>query len=53
VTDEFDNLKLDRVHNPPYSPDLRMCDFWLFGMLKQKIKDRVFRCILAISQGMG
>jgi hypothetical protein len=42
VTDEFDNRKLQRVAHPPYSPDLSPCDFWLFGMLKQKMKDREF-----------
>jgi transposase len=40
VTDEFDNRKLQRVAHPPYSPDLSPCDFWLLGMLKQKMKDR-------------
>jgi hypothetical protein len=39
VTDEFDNRKLQRVAHPPYSPDLSPCDFWLFDMLKQKMKD--------------
>jgi hypothetical protein len=43
VTDELDNLKLHRVPHPPYSQDLSLSDFWLFGMLKQKIKDRVFQ----------
>jgi hypothetical protein len=42
VTDEFDNRKLQRVAYPHYSPDLSPCDFWLFGMLKQKMKDREF-----------
>jgi hypothetical protein len=42
VTDEFDNLKLQRVAHRPCSPDLSPCDFWLFGMLKQKMKDREF-----------
>jgi hypothetical protein len=41
-TGELENLKLDRVAHPPYSPDLSPCDFWLFGMLKQRIQDRVF-----------
>jgi hypothetical protein len=27
LTDELDNLKLDRVSHPPYSPDLSPCDF--------------------------
>jgi histone-lysine N-methyltransferase SETMAR len=43
VTEQIDTLKLDRVPHPPYSPDLSPCDFWLFGMLKHKIEDRVFR----------
>jgi hypothetical protein len=42
VTDEFANRKLQRVSHPPYSPDLSPCDFWLFGMLKQKMNDREF-----------
>jgi histone-lysine N-methyltransferase SETMAR len=42
VIDELENLKLVRVVHPPYSRDLSPCDFWLFGMLKQKIQDRVF-----------
>jgi hypothetical protein len=45
VTDELGNLKLDRVPHSPYSPDLSPCDFWLFGMLKQRIKDRAFAMI--------
>jgi hypothetical protein len=44
-TDELGNLKLDCVTHPPYSPDLSPCDFWLFGMLKQNIKDRAFQMI--------
>jgi hypothetical protein len=40
VTDESDNGKLQRVAHPPYSPNLSPCDFSLFGMLKQKMKDR-------------
>jgi hypothetical protein len=42
VTDELENLNLVRVAHPPDSRDLSPCDFWLFGMLKQKIQDRVF-----------
>jgi hypothetical protein len=42
VTDELENLKLVRVAHPLYSPYLSPCEFWLFGMLKQKTQDRVF-----------
>jgi hypothetical protein len=45
VTDELANLKLDRFPDAPYSADLSLCDCWLFGMLKQKIKDRVFEIV--------
>jgi hypothetical protein len=45
MTDEFPNLKFDRITHPPYSSDLSPCDFWLFGMLKQKIKDRMFQTV--------
>jgi hypothetical protein len=36
VTDEHNNLKLDRILRPSYSADLIPFDFWLFGMLKKK-----------------
>jgi hypothetical protein len=45
VTDELEVLKLDRVPYLLYSPDVSPRDFWLFGMLKQDIKDRVFQTI--------
>jgi hypothetical protein len=45
VTEELGRLKLHRVPHPPYSPDLSPSDFWLFGMLKDRIKDRLFRAI--------
>jgi hypothetical protein len=45
VTGDLDNLKLDRVPYPPYLPDLSPCDFWLFGMLKQAIRDWEFHTV--------
>jgi hypothetical protein len=45
VIDKLDNLKLDRVPRPSYSSDLSPCDFWLFEILKQKIKDQVFQTV--------
>jgi hypothetical protein len=45
VTDELVIKMLERVLRPAYSPDLSPCDFWLFGMLKQKVTDRVFRTV--------
>jgi hypothetical protein len=43
VTDELVIKILECVPHSVYCPDLSLCDFWLFGMLKQKITDRVIR----------
>jgi hypothetical protein len=45
VTGELKILRFDSVPNPPDSRDLSPCDFLLFGMLKQSVKDRVFQTI--------
>ena len=33
---------LEMIENPPYSPDLAPCDFWLFPNLKRHLKGRLF-----------
>jgi hypothetical protein len=43
VSDELAIEMLERVPHPAHSPDLSPCDFWFFGMPKQKITNRVFR----------
>jgi histone-lysine N-methyltransferase SETMAR len=43
ITQEISDAKFERLPHPAYSPDLSPCDFWLFGMLKQKVKDRAFQ----------
>jgi hypothetical protein len=45
ITEEISDAKLESLANPVYSPDLSPCDFWLFGMLKQKMKDRAFQTV--------
>jgi hypothetical protein len=30
-------LRCRRVPHPPYSPDLAICDFYLFGHLKERL----------------
>lgn len=30
------------IEHPPYSPDLAMCDFWLFFNLKKNLRGRRF-----------
>jgi transposase len=33
---------ITQVCQPPYSPDLAPCDFWLFPKLKSPLKRRIF-----------
>jgi hypothetical protein len=32
-----------QVRQPSYSPDLALCDFWLFSKLKMPLKGRRFQ----------
>jgi transposase len=43
ITEKLEKRHIPRAPHPPYSPDLSPCDFWLFGILKQKMKERVFQ----------
>jgi histone-lysine N-methyltransferase SETMAR len=42
ITGKLQKKRITRAPHPPYSPDLSPCDFWFFGMVKQKIKDCEF-----------
>jgi hypothetical protein len=35
-------LQLLQIEHPPYSPDLAPCDFFLFGYIKEMLKDQSF-----------
>jgi hypothetical protein len=35
-------MKLERLDQPAYSPDLSPCDFWFFGRAKTAIQDQSF-----------
>jgi histone-lysine N-methyltransferase SETMAR len=37
ITEKFEKRHIARAPHPPYSPDLSPCDFWSFGILKQKM----------------
>jgi hypothetical protein len=39
---EIQCLKMTRLPQLAYSPDLSLCDFWFFGFAKQAIQDEVF-----------
>jgi histone-lysine N-methyltransferase SETMAR len=48
ATAEFNRRRLGRAEHPPYSPDLSPCDFWLFGFLKENLKDCQFRAVQSV-----
>jgi histone-lysine N-methyltransferase SETMAR len=39
---EIQRLKMTRLLQPTYSPDLSPCDFWFFELAKQAIQYEVF-----------
>jgi histone-lysine N-methyltransferase SETMAR len=43
ITEKLEKRHIARAPHPYYSPDLSPCDFWLFEILKQKMKERVFQ----------
>jgi histone-lysine N-methyltransferase SETMAR len=43
ITEKLGKRHIARAPHSPYSSDLSPCDFWLFGILKQKMKERVFQ----------
>jgi hypothetical protein len=44
-TADISDAKLESLPHPPYSPDLSLGDFWLFGMSKHEMKDWLFQTI--------
>ena len=42
--------KITQVTQPPYSPDLMLCDFWLFPKLKSPLKVKRFQTINEIQE---
>jgi transposase len=43
ITEKLEKRHLSRAAHRPYSPDLSPCDFSLFGILKKRMKERVFQ----------
>ena len=42
--------QITQVTQPPYSPDLVPCDFWLFPKLKSRLKGKRFQTIDEIQE---
>jgi transposase len=45
ITEKLEKRHIARASHPLYSPDLSPCGFWLFGILKQKMKERIFQIV--------
>ena len=45
VTDYLTKMGIKTVPQPPYSPDLAPCDFWLFPKLKKKLRGCRYKTI--------
>jgi hypothetical protein len=43
IIEKLEKGNIARAPHPSYSPDLSPCGFWLFGVLKQKMKEWVFQ----------
>jgi histone-lysine N-methyltransferase SETMAR len=40
ITAKMESEKIERAPHPAYSPDVSPCDFWLFGFMKEKLKEQ-------------
>jgi transposase len=52
IMEKLESRHIVRAPHPLYSPDLSPCAFWLFGFLREKMKDRVFRSEEEISEAI-
>jgi hypothetical protein len=59
ITDKLTAADIARSLHPSYSPDLSVCDFWLFGFLKESMKgmrlsieDQIIEAITTIWRGI-
>jgi transposase len=43
IAEKLEKRHIARAPHSPYSPDLSICDFRVFGILKQKMKERIFQ----------
>jgi hypothetical protein len=53
ITGRLQKRHMTRAPHPPKSSDISSCDFWFFGMLKKKIKDRKFCSAQEIVRGLS
>ena len=51
-TDYLTKMGIKTVPQPPYSPDLAPCDFWLFPKLKEKLRGCRYETIEEIEEAV-
>lgn len=42
ASQKINDLQMKRLDYPSFSPDIAMCDFWLFGKMKDHLKRKCF-----------
>jgi hypothetical protein len=53
VVSKIEKHHFSRSPHPPYSPDTRLCNFWLFNILKGILKDREFHLNDEVEKGIA
>ena len=48
----FERRGVSLVFQAPYSPDLNICDRWLFRELKRQVRDKVFESHIELEDGL-
>jgi hypothetical protein len=49
----FEACRFGHAPQPPYSPDISLCDFFLFGDLKMKLKGEEFETLEELQERVG
>jgi hypothetical protein len=49
VQGHLTNLGFARMEHPPYSPDLALCDFFLFGAMRENLSGQRFESVEELS----
>ncbi|GFR88071.1 transposase [Elysia marginata] len=53
TTQSLQELGIQVLHHPTYSPDLAPCDFWLFPILKDRLAGRKFHRIQDLAKAVN
>ena len=48
VREMLNTMGMIELSHPPYSPDLSLCDFWLFNLVKKHLNGKVFDTRLSL-----